>query len=68
MKHDDIVINLFSFLSGYSDMRYITADTGLQSTSRGQAIPSPLRKISREPFDERIRKILQKKTSNPLLK
>ncbi|XP_060594751.1 nucleoporin 88-like [Ruditapes philippinarum] len=50
------------------DMRYITADSGLQSTSRGQAIPSPLRKISREPFDERIRKILQKKTSNPLLK
>lgn len=38
------------------------------SSSQGRTIPSPLRKIAKEPFDERIRKILQKNVSNPLIK
>ncbi|XP_053375397.1 nucleoporin 88-like [Mercenaria mercenaria] len=75
VKDTVIGTNLLALSSDYefqclrlSDMRPITTDTSLQSSTRGRTIPSPLRKISREPFDDRIRKILQKKTSNPLLK
>ncbi|KAL4224419.1 ribosomal small subunit export from nucleus [Mactra antiquata] len=51
-----------------SDMRYLTNDTQLLSSNSGRMLPSPLRKISREPFDVRIRRILQKNVSSPLIR
>ncbi|WAR02636.1 NUP88-like protein [Mya arenaria] len=51
-----------------SNVRYASGDISLSSVSSSRSIPSPLRKISREPFDNRIRKILQRNTSNPLIK
>ena len=45
-------------------MRYNTATPALLSSSRSQTISCPLRKISRQPFDERVRIILLRNTSS----
>ncbi|KAH3884571.1 hypothetical protein DPMN_008554 [Dreissena polymorpha] len=52
-----------------SNVRYSSGEkTTLSSATHSRTIPSPLRRISKEPFDEVIRRLLQRNTSNPLIK
>ncbi|KAL3856806.1 hypothetical protein ACJMK2_011523 [Sinanodonta woodiana] len=51
-----------------SGTKYRSSTPPLVSSSPPKLYPSPIRKLIKEPFEERIRKILQRTTSNPLLR
>ncbi|KAK6184474.1 hypothetical protein SNE40_006942 [Patella caerulea] len=48
--------------------KYRTVSAVLASDSESRGVKSPLRRLSQEPFDYHISKILQRTSSNPLLK
>ncbi|KAJ8312006.1 hypothetical protein KUTeg_009379 [Tegillarca granosa] len=51
-----------------SRTRYQKSSTLLVSSSPSKLIPSPLKQIQREPFDQYVAKLLQRSVSNPVFK
>ncbi|XP_064613240.1 nucleoporin 88-like [Liolophura sinensis] len=63
-----VLTNEMEFIALPLSTKYRSAPTPLVSLSPSKTMKSPLRRLSKEPFEQHIRGLLKRQTSNPLLR